>query len=156
LPALMLSFSPRDPNVMSITPEKEMVLLKKKDQFYIFWVGFFGSLLVVAGFYIFDKWFGKLGGTAAFSILTIIQSFVFIDLWLSHRHIHTNFRHLMSPLFFLAFSIPLVLQLGILSHPFSSAIFKVSPVNILTYVYFLIMASFTLLFIRVVKKIVKI
>ena len=156
LPALMLSFSPRDPNVMSITPEKEMILLKKKDQLYIFWVGFFGSLLVVAGFYIFENLFDKLGGTAAFSILTIIQSFVFIDLWLSHRHIHTNFRHLISPLFFLAFGIPLVLQLGILSHPFSATIFKATPVNILMYVNFVLIASFVLLFIRGVKRIIRI
>src|SRR3989339_564151 len=54
LPALMLSFSPRDPNLMRISPQKEMELMRQRDQFYIFWVGFFGSLLVVAGFYIFD------------------------------------------------------------------------------------------------------
>lgn len=151
LPALMLSFSPRDPNLMRITPQKEMELLKKRDQAYISAVGAVGAILVIGSYY----FFGNLGTTAAFSVLTMIQSFVFIDLWLSHRHIHQNLMHLMKPMFILAFSIPLVLQFIILSHPFTSSIFKISSVNLIVY-FELVAASFLVLVgIRIVKKVVR-
>jgi len=151
LPALMLSFSPRDPNIMRISPEKEMELLKNRDQAYIGAIGIVGAVLVITAYFFFKN----LGATAAFSVLTMIQSFVFIDLWLSHRHIHQNLIHLLSPLFILAFSIPLVLQFVILSHPFSSAIFKVNQVSPLIYFQFLAVSFFVLAGIRVVKKIIK-
>jgi len=153
LPALMLSFSPRDPNAMSISPEKEMVLLKSKDQSYIGAVGIVGAILVIAAYFIFTG--QKLGGTAAFSVLTMIQSFVFIDLWLSHRHIHENIRHLFSPLFFLAFLLPLVFQFIILSHPFSAGIFKVMPVSTKIYFEFVGVSMLALTGIFFVKKIIK-
>lgn len=153
LPALVLSFSPRDPNAMSISPEKEMVLLKTKDQSYIGAVGIIGAILVIASYFIFSG--QKLGGTAAFSILTMIQSFVFIDLWLSHRHIHESIKHLFSPIFFLAFILPLALQFIILSHPFSSGIFKVMPVSSTTYFQFMGLSMLVLTGIFFVKKIIK-
>jgi len=153
LPALMLSFSPRDPNAMSISPEKEMVLLKSKDQSYIGAVGIVGAILVIAAYFIFTG--QKLGGTAAFSVLTMIQSFFFIDLWLSPRHIHKNFKHLFSPLFFLAFLLPLVFQFIILSHPFSAGIFKVLPVSTKIYFEFVGVSMLALTGIFFVKKIIK-
>ena len=154
LPALMLAFSPRDTGLMSITPEKEMVLLKSKDQSYIGAVGFVGAILVIVSYFIFSG--QKLGGAAAFSILTIIQSFVFIDLWLSHRHIHESFKHLLSPLFFLAFILPLVLQFIILSHPVSAGIFKILPVSTLIYFEFVGLSMLVLTGIFFVKKVIKI
>ncbi|MEK7597765.1 MAG: cation-translocating P-type ATPase [Patescibacteria group bacterium] len=153
LPALVLSFSPRDPNAMSITPEKEMVLLKNKDRSYIGVVGFVGAILVIASYFIFSG--QKLGGTAAFSVLTMIQSFVFIDLWLSHRHIHENIKHLFSPLFIFAFILPLVFQFIILSHPFSAGIFKVMPVSTLIYFKFVGLSVLVLTGIFIVKKMIK-
>jgi Ca2+-transporting ATPase len=154
LPALMLSFSPKDSGLMSITPEKEMVLLKSKDQSYIGAVGLLGAILVVVSYFMFKD--QKLGGTAAFSILTIIQSFVFIDLWLSHRHIHENIRHLFMPLFIFAFILPLILQYIILSHPFSASIFKVSSVSTSIYFEFIGISAVVLVGIFFVKKLIKI
>ena len=153
IPALMLSFSPRDPNLMSISPQKEMVLLKKKDQSYILLVGLIGAVIVVFSYFIYNS--VGLGKTAAFSILTMIQSFVFVDLWLSHRPLHKNIFHLFSPLFVLAFAIPVVLQFIILSHPFSAAIFKIRPVSPLIFLQFLLVSLFVLAGIRVVKKVIK-
>jgi Ca2+-transporting ATPase len=153
LPALMLSFSPRDPNAMNISPEKEMVLLKNKDQSYIGAVGIVGAILVITSYFIFAD--QKLGGTAAFSVLTMIQSFVFIDLWLSHRHIHESIKHLFSPLFFLAFILPLVFQFIILSHPFSAGTFKVLPVSTLVFFEFVGVSMLALTGIFFVKKLIK-
>ncbi|MFZ6034549.1 MAG: cation-translocating P-type ATPase [Patescibacteria group bacterium] len=156
LPALMLAFSPRDPNLMSITPEKEMVLLKKKDQHYIVWVGLVGAILVTVSYFIYSVWLKlDLGKTAAFSVLTMIQSFVFIDLWLSHRHIHQNLAHLFRPLFVISFLVPIVLQFGILSHPFTASLFRISPVDTNIYFQFLLISFMVLLGVRLVKKTVK-
>jgi len=153
LPALILAFSPRDAGLMSITPEKEMVLLKGKDQSYIGSVGVIGAILVIVSYFIFTG--QKLGGTAAFSVLTIIQSFVFIDLWLSHRHIHENIKHLFSPLFLLAFILPLIFQYIILNHQFSAAIFKILPVSTLVYFEFVGLSILVLAGIYIIKKIIR-
>jgi len=152
LPALMLSFSPRDPNLMRISPVKEMVLLKRKDQAYIGAIGTIGAILVIFSYFLFQS----LGKTAAFSVLTLMQSFVFIDLWLSHRHINENIIHLIKPLFILGFVIPLILQLIILSHPFIASLFKAQSVKITVYFELLLTAALILVGIRAVKKIVKI
>ncbi|MCL4363721.1 cation-translocating P-type ATPase [Patescibacteria group bacterium] len=151
LPALLLSFSPRYPGLMATSPQKELVLLRRRDQIYIGAVGAVGAFLVIGAYFIF----ANLGKTAAFSVLTLIQSFIFIDLWLSHRHIHENLHHLVSPLFILAFSIPMVFQFIILSHPFAAGLFKINTVGVLTYIEFVLMSFFVLVGIRVVKKAVK-
>ncbi len=157
LPALMLSFSPRDPNLMSITPEKEMVLLKKKDQLYIFWVGMVGATLVIFSYFLYSVWLRQdLGKTAVFSVLTMIQSFVFIDLWLSHRHINQNLSHLFKPVFMIAFIVPLVLQFVLLSHPVSAALFKVKAISPTIFMQFLLISFLVLLGVRLVKKMVRI
>jgi magnesium-transporting ATPase (P-type) len=156
LPALMLSFSPRHPYIMGQSPEKEMILLKQRDQSYIFLVGMAGAVLVILSYFIFSKWFNSgLGGTAAFSVLTMIQSFVFIDLWLSHRHIRENLLQLFSPLFVIAFIIPLAFQFIILSHPTTAGFFKISSVSIPTYLQFVVISFMVLIGIRVVKKLVR-
>ncbi len=151
LPALLLSFSPRYPGLMATSPQKELVLLRRRDQIYIGAVGAVGAFLVISAYFIF----ANLGKTAAFSVLTLIQSFIFIDLWLSHRHIHENLHHLVSPLFILAFSIPMVFQFIILSHPFAASLFKINTVGVLTYIEFVLISFFVLVGIRIVKKIVK-
>lgn len=151
LPALMLSFSPRNPNLMRISPEKEMELLKRRDQGYIGAVGAVGAILVIFSYFVFQS----LGKTAAFSVLTIIQSFVFIDLWLSHRHIHENLIHLIKPSFIFAFSIPLILQFIILNHSFSAGIFKVNQVSLVIYLQFILISFLVLVGIRIVKKFIK-
>jgi len=156
LPALMLSFSPRNPQIMKISPEKEMTLLKSKDQYYIFTIGIIGALIVVVSFFVYEGIIlSGLGGTAAFSVLTMIQSFVFIDLWLGHRHIRKNLLHLKSPLFLLAFFIPLVLQLSIISHDVPAAIFRVNSVGVAIYIQFVLISFLVLLGIRGVKYLLK-
>ena len=95
-------------------------------------------------------------GIPALTVLTLIQSFVFIDLWLSHRHVHKNIKSLISPLFILAFITPVLLQLFILSNQFSASIFKVSPVSPIIFIELLFISFFVLVGIKLVKKIIKI
>jgi len=154
IPALMLSFSPRDSHLMNISPEKEMVLLKNKDQLYIGAVGLFGAILVIISYLLYSK--VGLGGTAVFTVLTLFQSFVFIDLWLSHRPLHQHFFHLFSPLFILAFITPIILQLIIVSNQLLSNIFKINSVNFAVFFQYLVISSIIFAIIKVVKKIIKI
>ena len=76
---------------------------------YIFVVGFTAALIVVSAYFIFAD--GELfRRTAAFSVLVLIQSFILIDLWLSHQSMRKHYKKLISAVFLLAFSIPFVTQ----------------------------------------------
>jgi len=154
LPALALGFSPRNPHVMQSAPEKELTLLKGVEKQYIFFVGGFAALLVLVSYFLFHR--SELGHTAAFSVLTLIQSFIFIDLWLSHRSLHTNLPLLLSPLFFIAFLIPFLFQFVIVQHPFISSVFKIQQASIIEYVGFILLSGLVLVGVKGVKKLIQI
>lgn len=152
LPALALGFSPKNPDVMQSLPEKELTILKRVEKQYIFFVGIIASGLVLLSYYLFSRNGSELGHTAAFSVLTLVQSFIFIDLWLSHRSLHKNIVLLFSPLFFIAFSIPFLLQFSIVRHSFIASVFKIQPASISQYLQFVVISSCILIGIKGVKK----
>lgn len=147
LPALMLSFSPKDPNLMKVLPQKDLEILKPNDKRYIISTGTIGMVLVIFSYFIYKD----LGQTAAFSILTMIQPFVFIDLWLSHRHIVNNLNQLFKPLFIVAFIIPLIFQFIILSLNPLATIFKIKTVPWIICLEFMAISAVVLFGIRLVK-----
>ncbi len=147
VPALALAFSPRTQGVMKDSPEKELTLLPKRDQIYIFLVGLSGTILVLVSFQIFQT----AGKTAAFSVLTLIQSFIFIDLWLSHRSVHKNLRQLKSPFFLAAFVLPFVFQYLIVGTALGAKIFKVPEVSFATFGEFLAISALVLVGVKVTK-----
>lgn len=142
LPALALAFSPRDGNVMRNSTERNIRLLGKKEIKYILGAGLFSSVLVLASYYVFNQIGGmELGKTAAFSVLAIIPSFLLMDVWLNHRPVLHHLKLLFSPIFLIAFSIPFIGQILILSVPFLSEVFKVQPVGLNYIVVFIGIAS---------------
>lgn len=153
LPALSLAFSPKNPNIMANEPEKEPTLLKDFDMKYILYVGLIATTLVLGGYFIFGQPYQVVGKTAAFTILTLIQSFIFIDLWLSHQSLRKNFRHLLSPLFFFAFGFPILIQYIITRWPLAAQLFKIHPIGTFTYIKMILMSSLILLGIKGVKKV---
>ncbi len=153
-PALALSFSPRNPHVMQSAPEKELTLLRSFEKQYIFFVGIIAAFLVLISYFLFKP--VGLGHAAAFSVLTLLQSFIFVDLWLSHRSLHRHVLLLLSPLFFVAFLIPFLLQFVIVSHPFAASVFKIQSASPIHYLQFIILSSFILVGIKGVKKILRI
>ena len=153
-PALALAFSPKETNILSKPPEKQMQLLKKVDQAYILVVGILSTVIIIAGYYFFLP--QGLGQTAAFCILTLIQSFILVDLWLSHHSIKHSYRKLFSPIFIVAFCLPFILQLIIVSFAPFANVFKIKTVSLFSYFLFIFSASLILLSIRWVKKILKI
>lgn len=104
-------------------------------------------VLVIFSYFIYKD----LGQTAAFSILTMIQPFVFIDLWLSHRHIVNNLNQLFKPLFIMAFIIPLIFQFIILSLNPLATIFKIKTVPWIICLEFMAISAVVLFGIRLVK-----
>ena len=130
IPALSLAFSPRDPHLMTQRPDRDMVLLKSHERKYIFYLGMIGTVLILGSFGIFLKYFGAgVAGTAAFTILTLIQSFILIDQWLSHQSLHRNLAHLLRPVFIMAFLFPFFTQFFIVTHPTFASWFKIVPVS---------------------------
>jgi Ca2+-transporting ATPase len=150
LPALSLAFSPRHPGLMRKKPQKEMTILEPFDKKYIFIIGTISSLLVLFSYFYFEK--SGLGKTAAFCVLTLIQSFIFIDLWLSHNSIRKHINQLTAPIFLIAFIFPFIFQFIIIRNPTISVLFKVSPTSNLFYFEFIVLAGMILIGIKVVKK----
>ena len=130
IPALSLAFSPRDPHLMAQEPDRKMVLLGSHERNYIFSLGVIGTVLILGSFGAYFKHGGpSIAGTAAFTVLTLIQSFILIDQWLSHRALHRHLSHLLSPVFFFAFLFPFFTQFAIVTHPTLAAWFKIAPVS---------------------------
>lgn len=155
-PALALAFSPRDPHSMSQKAEKEMKLLVGKERRFILLVGILSSILILCAYYVFAGRSGSdMGRAAAFSVLTLIQSFIFVDLWLSHRSLHKNFLGLLSPLFFIAFSFPFFIQFAIVSIPSVAAWFKIPTVSSGNYLLFILFSFLIFVGIKIVKRVEK-
>jgi Ca2+-transporting ATPase len=154
-PALSLSFSPKNPHLMELQSAKKQELLQPAEKKYIFTIGLMASILVLTSYFVYSRLGTGINKTAAFSVLTIIQSFIFIDLWLSHRSLHKSLRHLLSPLFFAAFFFPLAAQYFIIRIDLTAKIFKINTVSLLTYVEFVFFASLILLGIKFIKRTVK-
>jgi len=153
-PALALAFSPRESNILKKPPEKQMQLLKKVDKLYIFAIGILSTVIIISSYYLFQA--KGLGQTAAFSVLTLTQSFILIDLWLSHHSIRSHYKKLFSPVFILAFSLPFIFQFFILKVGLLANIFRIKTVGIFDFSLFAVSAFLILLSIRFVKKILKI
>ena len=105
-------------------PQKELELLSTFGKKYIFVVGFTAALIVLLAYFIFTD--GELfRRTAAFSVLVLIQSFILIDLWLSHQSMRKHYKKLISAVFLLAFSIPFVTQYLLVKIPAFASAFKI-------------------------------
>jgi Ca2+-transporting ATPase len=155
VPALALAFSPREEGVMKRPPEKEMQLLVGRDRSYVYVIGGLATIVVLVSYYIFNQGSNVLGKTAAFSVLTLAQSFIFVDLWLSHRSIRKNYHKLFVPIFFAAFLVPFVAQFIILNVPFLAGIFRVTTVSITAFIGFIVLSFLVLVGIKGVKRILK-
>lgn len=147
LPALSLAFSPKNSHLMSESPDEELTLLKKYDKKYIFSVGFIGTVLVLGTYFTHGK-------TAAFTVLTLIQPFVLVDLWLSHQSLRRNLPLLKKPIFLISFTFPFIIQYFIVRFSTTASLFRIQPVNFATYLQLVIISFLALVGIKFVKKII--
>lgn len=150
LPAISLAFSPDDKNILEKPPRRELTILDKIDLHYIFSVGIL-AFIFISFVAIFNPDLSAIFTTAVF-----IQPVIFIDLFLSHHHIFSNFHLLFHPIFIIAFILPFLFHPFILYTPLFSQIFKVSPINP---VYLISLGIYSLLIIvgiRGIKEFLKI
>lgn len=156
VPALSLAFSPRAGRLMMEQPQKELELLHKKEQHYILFVGIITSIITLFSYWYFLKTSEGIAKAAVFSVLTLIQSFIYVDLWLSHQPLHTHLKTFLSPLFIASFLFPFFTQFLIVRIPLFSKVFNVSSVSYFQFGMFILLSALVLVGIRGVKKIVRI
>lgn len=136
-PALALAFSPKQKNLMHKKPQKKQTLLKKGDKKFIVIVGLLATFIVLSMFFLLNRVEGTTSGkTAAFTVLTLIQSFIFLDMWLNNRLSLKGIALLKKPIFITSFLIPFVLQYIIVSFPAISSLFKINTLGIKDFLMF--------------------
>lgn len=156
VPALSLAFSPRSAHLMAEKPQKELQLLQKKEQLYILLVGIVTSIITLFSYWFYLKTSEGIAKAAVFSVLTLIQSFIYVDLWLSHRSLHTHLKTLLSPVFLAAFLFPFFTQLMIVRIPAVSKVFSIASASYTQFGVFIILSAVVLIGIRGIKKIIHI
>lgn len=154
-PALAVAFSPREEGIMSRPPKKQTDILSTFDKQYAFIVGMIGASLVIVCYFIFYTLGEEIARTAAFCMLVCMQSFLFIDIWLDHRSMRKHLKQSLSAIFFLAFLVTFGIQYGIVSNEVTAPLFKVTPISISTFSLVILLASSILVFIKLVKLILR-
>jgi len=155
IPALSLAFSPRNNAIMSEKPQRELQLLQKKEQLYILLVGLTTSVITLFAYWLFLRTSAGIARAAIFSVLTLIQSFIYVDLWLSHRPLHTHLKTLLSPVFLVSFFFPFFTQFIIVRIPTISKVFSISSASYTQFGIFIMLSALVLVGIRGVKKIIR-
>ena len=132
VPALAMAFTPKNAHAMQQKPDRAMVILKRKDIGYVTLIGFTVATIVIITYKLLAGKTGIFGGdpqTAAFTVLAIIQAFIFMDIWFSHRAEHV-LRTLVPPIFVFTVAAPITIQFMIVRSSFLSQIFRVQILQI--------------------------
>lgn len=150
LPAISLAFAPDDKEILHKPPRKTLTILDKIDFHYIFSVGILTTILAVFSLFI------KNNQTIIFSSIIFIQQFILIDLFLSHRHIATNYKLLFKPIFITAFLFPFLLHPLLLYQPILQQVFKTASLDWSVFFILIFFSSLILIGIRGVKEFLRI
>ncbi|MFA9288260.1 MAG: cation-translocating P-type ATPase [Weeksellaceae bacterium] len=148
IPALALAFSPRDEHIMQEKPNKAVELLRRADFQYIMGIGGIVSCIVVFAYLYMGGETEIMARTAAFSVLAMIQAFIFIDIWWPMSHIRKHAMQFFAPIFIVTVSVPLIFQLIILRVPLFGEIFDITAVE---YSQFLVYLGVSVLILPTIK-----
>ena len=151
MPALALAFSPKQEDELKSPSQQNLSLIDRYERWFIIIVGATSALLVLAGYFIFRQFSASTAQTIAFSVLAMIQSFVFIDLWVSHGLIRKNIRSFMSPIFLIAFFIPIMLIFAITSNSVLAKVFETSVLTFDKFLQALGLSALALVGVKLVK-----
>lgn len=150
LPAISLAFAPDDKKILERPPKKENTILEKTDFHYIFAVGALTAILTV-----FSAFFNQ-SITFVFTTLIFIQQMILVDLFLSHRHIFSNYKLLFNPVFIFAFIFPFLIQPILLYHTLFQQVFKTEPISFSWLGILFVYSGLILIGIRGVKEFLRI
>lgn len=154
IPALSLAFSPRIKTIMQRPPDRKLTLLKPHDILYIAVVGSMTAGLVLTGYQLFNST-EIVGRAAAFTILALIQSFVFIDLWVSHKSVFVFKRSFFSKAFIIAFGFPFLMQFAVMQIPGIAQVFHVETISVPMFLLFAACASLIFVGIKIFNLVAK-
>ena len=111
-------------------PRRVMTILGKHDFKYVFLVGIITTVLAILSFlpsFFFSQ--KTMAVTLVFSSIIVIQQFILVDIWLSHRSLLTHFSLLKKPIFLIGFFFPFILHPFIIYHPFFQNVFTVTSLS---------------------------
>lgn len=150
IPALTFAFTPRDERVMREKPGNNSLLTSSAIK-YIVSGGLAATAIIVALFYWLSPQGVTISRTAAFSVMAMIQTSIFIDVWFSHKSSQHSFRNFFSTLFIITIAFPIVGQFIILNVPFIADIFGITTVEISKFLFFFGIAA-SLWFLRQITR----
>ncbi|HRN70532.1 MAG TPA: cation transporting ATPase C-terminal domain-containing protein, partial [Candidatus Woesebacteria bacterium] len=153
IPALTFSFTPRDERVMKEKPGNNELLTSGAIK-YIITGGLAATAIVLSLFYVLMPQGQMMSRTAAFSVMALIQTSIFIDIWFSHKSPKHSFKYFFSFLFFVTILVPIGGQFIILRTPFIADIFDVITVSYSQFALVIGIAASLLLVRQVIKRVV--
>lgn len=134
VPSLILSFSPREDDVMKRKPVRKVSLLNAFDTTYILGLGACAAVIVLGSFLYFNGVDGVSQRGVVFVILALIQPFFLIDLWVSHQSYIKHWREFTRPAFIGAFIYPFIILGVMMMTPSLAQIFKLEAMPWQVYV----------------------
>ncbi|PIZ66596.1 hypothetical protein CO051_06855 [Candidatus Roizmanbacteria bacterium CG_4_9_14_0_2_um_filter_39_13] len=155
VPALAMGFSPKSSHVMSQKPDRSLVILKRNDIGYIALIGIAASAIVILSYTLLSGTKGYVGGdpqTVAFTVLAIIQAFIFVDIWVSRRS-DRKLSQLLSPIFLFTVAAPILIQFTIIRSSFLSSIFRIQSLQIGEFVMYVFVSASILGVIGVARRV---
>jgi Ca2+-transporting ATPase len=152
VPALTFAFTPSDERVMKEKPGKN-ILLSSSAIRYIISGGITATIIIVGLFYWLLPQGEQISRTAAFSVMAMIQTSIFIDIWFSHKSTQHSFGYFFTKLFMITILFPIIGQLIILRIPYIADLFDITIVSYSQFLFFLGIAA-SLYFIRQILKLV--
>ncbi len=155
VPALTLAFTPRDERVMRQKPG-HLSLLNSGGAKYIVSVGLAIAAVIVGLFYWFEIQGVEHGRTAAFSVMAMIQTFIFVDIWFSHKSPKHPFKSFITTLFLITLGFPIVAQFIILQVPFIATLFSITTVGYGEFLVYVGISASAWLLIQMMRRIFRI
>lgn len=149
LPALTLAFGKREERGHSVQ-ESTTTLLRSKDIAYIVFISIAASALIIGAYLLFLSSGVTKGRTAAFSVLAIVQAFIFADLWMHNQGKKKGKKFITAP-FIAVFMFPIILQLILLNVPLFTNVFMVESVSLFDFGIFVTISALITVGIRVIR-----
>ncbi len=152
IPALTFAFAPRDERVMKQKPGASSLLPNGAVR-YIITGGLAATAIVVSLFYWLMPQGELISRAGAFSVMALIQTSIFVDIWFSHKSGKNSINLFFTKLFMLTVLFPIVGQLIILRVPFIAEVFHITTVSYGQFLLFFVIAASLFVVRQVIRKV---
>lgn len=154
LPAIMLAIKPEQEGIMNRKPRRGNNFFERMDVFWVIEISSLTAIATVIAFYVGYRMEDVvLGRTLAFTVIVLIENFVFLDLWLGENSIF-QINKMKNKIFLFSFVLPITLQLLLIYIPFLSEVFSIDSMSVIQGVFVLLL-SLVLVFASEIRKSVR-